>query len=199
MAVRLLGRQKALLSADMRLLVNQVDPTNTSDLISAALESLVRINDKRVPQMLLSPWPRYSPELRIRVTDVLLSRPQWTIELMQTLEKGQVPIGQIDVAQRQRLLIHPNNEIRLPARKLLAKSMSSNRQAIIEKYRPAFSLTGNVDQGKNLFLLRCATCHRLGGIGNNLGPNLASLADRSFESLLTAILDPNRSALFPSS
>ncbi len=192
-AVRLLGRQKALLSADMRLLVNQVDPTNTSDLISAVLESVIRINDKHVPQMLLSPWPRYSPELRMRVTDVLLSRSQWTIELMQTLEKGRIPIGQIDLAQRQRLLIHPKEKIRLPARKLLAKSMSTDRQTIIEKYRPAFSLAGNVDLGKNLFQLRCAMCHQLGGIGNNLGPNLDSLADRSFESLLAAILDPNRS------
>ena len=38
----------------------------------------------------------------------------------------------------------------------------------------------------------CASCHRLGNEGVEVGPDLAALADKSPESLLIAILDPNR-------
>src|SRR5262249_50935039 len=35
-------------------------------------------------------------------------------------------------------------------------------------------------------------CHRLRGLGYEVGPNLASLTDYSPQALLTAILDPNK-------
>jgi putative heme-binding domain-containing protein len=43
-----------------------------------------------------------------------------------------------------------------------------------------------------IFERACASCHRLGGIGNEVGPDLAALTDTSPDALLTAILDPNR-------
>ncbi|HEV8605811.1 MAG TPA: hypothetical protein VGQ99_10620, partial [Tepidisphaeraceae bacterium] len=36
-----------------------------------------------------------------------------------------------------------------------------------------------------------ASCHALGGKGNAVGPDLASLTDRSAGAMLVAILDPN--------
>src|SRR5262249_18688372 len=47
-------------------------------------------------------------------------------------------------------------------------------------------------RGAQLFSRVCATCHLLGGTGHAVGPDLASLGDKSPESLLVAILDPNR-------
>lgn len=35
-------------------------------------------------------------------------------------------------------------------------------------------------------------CHKLGDVGQNVGPDLASVGDKSVEGLLIAILDPNR-------
>ena len=57
--------------------------------------------------------------------------------------------------------------------------------------------------GKKLFFekilskdssVSCASCHKLGGVGNDVGPDLASVGDKSVDGLLTAILDPNREA-----
>ncbi len=55
------------------------------------------------------------------------------------------------------------------------------------------TLTGDGGRGKSLFAKHCATCHKLGGAGQNVGPDLASRKDKSPESLLVAVLDPNRS------
>ena len=43
-----------------------------------------------------------------------------------------------------------------------------------------------------MFKKLCASCHRLGKDGVEVGPDLATLNDKSPESLLFAILDPNR-------
>lgn len=37
-----------------------------------------------------------------------------------------------------------------------------------------------------------ATCHRFGGAGTEVGPDLAAITDKSPKSLLAAILDPNQ-------
>jgi putative heme-binding domain-containing protein len=47
-------------------------------------------------------------------------------------------------------------------------------------------------RGSQLFGKHCATCHKLGAVGNVVGPDLASVGDKSPEGLLVAILDPNR-------
>ncbi|MCA9008776.1 MAG: hypothetical protein KDB01_03470, partial [Planctomycetaceae bacterium] len=43
-----------------------------------------------------------------------------------------------------------------------------------------------------VFEKRCGTCHKLQGIGKDVGADLAALKDRSTDALLTAVLDPNR-------
>ena len=52
--------------------------------------------------------------------------------------------------------------------------------------------TGDAKRGAEGFRKSCAACHQLGGVGNAVGPDLASLGDKSPPALLIAILDPNR-------
>src|SRR5690606_9611101 len=51
---------------------------------------------------------------------------------------------------------------------------------------------GDPAAGKIVFAAACLACHVAEGLGNPVGPDLAALTDRSPESLLVAILDPNR-------
>src|SRR5690606_36980447 len=53
-------------------------------------------------------------------------------------------------------------------------------------------LPGDAERGRALFEVQCALCHQAGQVGAGAGPNLAALSDRGLESLLIAILDPNR-------
>lgn len=56
---------------------------------------------------------------------------------------------------------------------------------------PAIRLTGDLARGEKVFVKRCANCHRQGKIGHEVGPNLASLTNKTPKTLLTAILDPS--------
>lgn len=53
-------------------------------------------------------------------------------------------------------------------------------------------MKGDRAAGAVIFKKLCASCHRLGNEGVEVGPDLASLNDKSPEALLIAILDPNR-------
>jgi len=43
-----------------------------------------------------------------------------------------------------------------------------------------------------VFTKTCSTCHKIGEIGQQVGPDLRSVGDKSPQSLLIAIIDPNR-------
>jgi len=68
----------------------------------------------------------------------------------------------------------------------------AQRQQLITNYQPAFTLVGDVDKGREHFRKQCSSCHRLENIGNEIGPNLTAIKSRGAETVLTAILDPNR-------
>ncbi|MEM7317235.1 MAG: c-type cytochrome, partial [Planctomycetota bacterium] len=74
------------------------------------------------------------------------------------------------------------------------KSQSAAPRAdIIERYQSINQLAGELDKGKVVFTKQCGRCHRLAGTGNNVGPDLASLSDKSTSAMLLAILAPNQS------
>ena len=62
-------------------------------------------------------------------------------------------------------------------------------------YRPAIQMRGDRERGRTVFGKVCATCHQAEGRGTDVGPNLATVTNRSPEDLLVHILDPNREVL----
>ena len=47
-------------------------------------------------------------------------------------------------------------------------------------------------KGAEVFEKNCASCHRLGGIGTHVGPDISDTFRRTPEALLVDILDPSR-------
>ncbi|MHC5542995.1 c-type cytochrome, partial [Singulisphaera rosea] len=62
----------------------------------------------------------------------------------------------------------------------------------VEVHRPALAMKGDATAGAAVFQRLCTSCHRLANQGYDVGPDLATLADKSPEALLVAILDPDR-------
>ena len=74
---------------------------------------------------------------------------------------------------------------------MLAVVPATDRKRVIEAYQDVLHMTGDAVRGKQLFTRRCSQCHFYEGIGHRVGPELASVKDRSAASLLVRILDPN--------
>jgi len=67
-----------------------------------------------------------------------------------------------------------------------------SRAAVIQAYTPALTLPVDVTRGRAVFADVCASCHRLDGVGVDLGPSLEGIRTHGPEGLLVDILDPNR-------
>ncbi|MBI2827001.1 MAG: c-type cytochrome [Planctomycetia bacterium] len=191
-ATSLLGRGPDREQADVDLLAGLLVPQSSAELQAAAVAALAKLDDARVPTLLLANWKGSGPEVRGQVLDALMRRGAWLTVLLDDIAAGHIAPGEIDAARRQRLVEHRDNEVRARAEKLLAVSGDSDRRAVIEKYRAALTSGGDRQRGKAIFKKSCSVCHRLEDIGTEVGPDLAALTDKGNETMLVAILDPNR-------
>jgi putative heme-binding domain-containing protein len=190
--VRVLGRGPDRQKEDLKRLGTLLQPRVAARVQSAAVAVLGQLGAAETPALLLRGWKGHAPALRAQVLDVLLQRPAWVPALLAALEKKQVLAVDVAAAQRQRLLNQPNKRLRARAEKLLAGAVSADRQKVIDSYSAALKMAGDAARGKAVFAKSCSSCHRLEGVGNEVGPDLAALANKSAEYLLIAILDPNR-------
>jgi putative membrane-bound dehydrogenase-like protein len=191
-AVRLLGRDPASQSSDISLLVALLTPQSSGALQAAAVQALARIDSDEVPKSLVSGWKGHSPAVRSEILDTLLSRDSWCEMLLSAIEDKQVPAADVDATRRQRLARSGNERIKQRADSLLAGAIEKNRQQVLADHAKVLELAGDAQAGAAVFSKRCSTCHRLRGVGYDVGPNLAALTDYSPQALLAAMLDPNR-------
>jgi putative membrane-bound dehydrogenase-like protein len=191
-AIRLLGRGLDQQAKDMETLAGLLVPQTPDDVQAAVIAALGRLRGKEVAAVLVRGWKSYGPALRGQVLDALFRRDDWLRALLDNLERKEVSPAELDAARRQRLLAHKDPGIRQRASRLFADAISPDRQKLIDAYQPALKLTGDPRRGTELFKKHCAACHKLGDVGHVVGPDLASVGDKSPQGLMIAILDPNR-------
>ncbi|MSU34833.1 MAG: c-type cytochrome [Pedosphaera sp.] len=144
-----------------------------------------------LPDAVFSRWQPWNRESRRSAVEVMMRRPEWTTALLSHLEAVPSDASAIEPAPLNQLRSHPQAVIRERARKLLGEP-PVDREAVIRDYLGALRLKGAADRGQVLYRERCATCHRLKGEGQPLGPDLESVASQGREKLLVNLLDPNR-------
>jgi putative membrane-bound dehydrogenase-like protein len=191
-ALRLLGRGLDNQKEDLDRLAGLLVPQTAVELQTAAVAALGRLREPRVAQLLVRGWKGYGPGVRAGVLEVLFRRDDWLRATLDALEKKEIPPGELDAVRRQRLVEHKDPEVRCRAATLFAGAFAPDRQKIIDDYQPVVKLTGDPMRGSQVFAKHCATCHKLGNMGHEVGPDLASVGDKSPQGLLISILDPNR-------
>jgi putative membrane-bound dehydrogenase-like protein len=174
-------------------LATALNPRSPHEVQLAAVQALAAHTDPSVPGMLLKPWPQMGPSLRREVLEQLSATVARVTALLDAVEKGHVKQADIEPTRIAQLKAHRNTAIRSRATKLFAGQGGKDRTRLIEEYRAALELTGDPGRGRFVFRQHCATCHKLGGDGHEVGPDLlAVVPGKSGEDLLVALLDPNR-------
>ncbi|MCS7047385.1 MAG: c-type cytochrome, partial [Gemmataceae bacterium] len=192
LAIALLGRGFDRVDDDLRLLARFLTPVQPEDVQIAAIRRLGSMANPHVAKVLLAPWKNLTPTVRAAVLDALFSHVESTRAIIEALDQGRLLPHEIDTVRRHRLLDHRDDAIRAAAERLLAASASADRHALVDRYLKAMPERGDAAAGGKLFAKLCAACHQLGGVGQQVGPDLASIGDKSTQGLATAILDPNR-------
>ncbi len=144
------------------------------------------------PDAIFGQLASLTPAVRQAALNAVLARESTTSNLIAMLEAGEVPIHAISDDYRRRLLSHASDEVKAAATQLFGESSSAaEKQSLLQHYLASATDPGDPQQGAKVFQQQCAACHRVNEIGHAIGPDIASLNDRTPQTLLTAILDPN--------
>ncbi|MGV3755519.1 MAG: c-type cytochrome, partial [Verrucomicrobiota bacterium] len=190
-ALELCGQSSAAAAEESKLLRGLLVPQESQAVQKSALAALRRISGPAGAETLVEAWPAFSPALRGLAFEAFVGRRDWLGIFLDGVQSGKIPAGQITPAQRQQLLNFPALEVKHRAEQLF-KPANQDRQALVKKYLAADRMVGRRDKGKEVFEQNCAACHRLGGLGQEIGPDLGMVGTKATDALLMSILDPNQ-------
>lgn len=192
-AIRTLGL--ASFDENKSLLADCLQVQQPPAVQAAALAVLARYDSADVPRIILAAWPAMSPQIRASAAETLLARADWIQTFLDAVEKGVVRPTDLDPARVQVLQKSSDAKVRERAAKLFAGAGPSKRQDVLAQYQKSLAIRGDAAKGKIIFKNVCSACHRLEGVGEAIGPDLASIKNRGAEAVMTNVLDPNREVL----
>jgi putative heme-binding domain-containing protein len=62
---------------------------------------------------------------------------------------------------------------------------------VLKEYQAALTFKGDAKNGREVFKKNCATCHRVAGVGVDVGPDIADTRTKTEAAMLFDILVPN--------
>ena len=168
------------------------------EIRGAVLRALAASEDKATPEVILSRYRSLSEAERADAIGTLSSRQAYSLKLLDAVEKGIVPRGDISpFTARQLQAFHsPEIDEKLQRAWGSVPAMSVEKSALIAKYKailaPEKLKEANPSKGRLVFSRACQQCHRLFGTGGNVGPDLTGSQRTSLDYVLENVLDPSR-------
>jgi len=169
-----------------------LESRSAAELQIAAIRTLAQFRNEDVPAALLPLWPKLQPKARAEVITVLTTRLQWAAILLDALTQGRIDRTSFSAQQIQALANHSDATIARRARALFNFATNAERETLIQQFMSATRATGDAQAGSVIYRERCATCHRFGGEGHAVGPDVVTMKTAGKEKLLVNIIDPNR-------
>ena len=189
-AARLLGCMP--LAIARKQLFAGLDPRQPEQLQTTAIQALATYPDDDVTAVLLDRLRSFPPGPQKQALDVLLAREGRARRLLEAARAGTVSLVALDASQRAQLAQHPQESLRRLAAEVFGTAAGGDRAAVVRRYEPALDLAGDAARGQEVFRRNCAVCHKIGAMGDAVGPDLTSAAARDPKAMLTHILDPSQ-------
>jgi putative membrane-bound dehydrogenase-like protein len=187
--VRLVGAEaQSLFSKQM------LRPTSHENAQRAVLGLLSWSDQASIAELVIKSIASMTPALQTEALRGLAGRAATAVLLADSIDQGIVQVSQIPLELREQLRRSQDKAVASRFETLFGK-VSSDRQEVIERYSVGLNANNTAEDyagGEQVFRQVCAQCHRLNDLGNDVGPPLKQLADKSPQQLLEAILDPNR-------
>ncbi len=181
--------------ANLTALLREITPVATPAFAIGLLEAAGNSRAAGTGAKILGAWKSLTPTARRTAVSQLMRRPEWSEALLDSVAKGELLPSDLGPQQWQQLRQSGNAKLAERARELQnpGKNPTADREAVVKQFLPVAAKTGDAARGKEVFTLNCAVCHKIDGVGQNIGPDLSGVGVRPKAEILTEILDPNRS------
>jgi putative heme-binding domain-containing protein len=170
-----------------------IDPREPEDVQIAAVHALGKQQGSETSRFLLVRWRSMTPAVRAEAGSAVMSDPERFQLLLTAIDKGDIQPWSLPLRQRIQMQMNRDPALRERARAVLA-AKAGNRDEVVKRYQAVVDKTaGDPSRGRVSFDKICSKCHRMNGVGAEVGPDLATVRNRTADSLLADILIPSRS------
>ncbi|MCI0537389.1 MAG: c-type cytochrome [Verrucomicrobiales bacterium] len=173
-------------------LASLLEAKEPQEIQRAAAAAIGSFTPPETAPILLGHWRDGSPALRSEIVLAMLGGRSRLLPLLEAIRDGVIPANQVPFPRRAVLLRSTDEQVKELATKLFSDAAPRSRKEVVAKYQAALSMKGDARRGQKVFETACATCHRAGDLGKDVGPNLATIRQWNPDQVLGNILDPNR-------
>ncbi len=159
---------------------------------AAAWQALARFEDERFPAALANALATADIRMRPTLIRLIGKTPAACDAIIALLDEKKIDPKNLGSNTLRQLADAHSGDRSEQLRTYLNQITNSDRAKVVAKFRSCLDLSANPMRGKQQFAKHCSSCHVIDGVGQNIGPDISDSRTQSPESLLTAILDPNR-------
>ena len=162
-----------------------------------AIRGLAAFDHKETPQAILAGYGDYDLPTRQDAIATLISRPSYAHALLDAVEKGIVPRGDISAFSARQMRNFADQELR---DRLIdvwgeVKDSSAEKKALIADYKkkltPDTIAAADIRNGRAIYQKTCHQCHTLFGTGGKIGPELTGSNRANLDYVLENVLTPS--------
>jgi putative heme-binding domain-containing protein len=136
-----------------------------------------------------------SPDVQEGSVGILLARSKSALRLLEQVEAGSLSAESLPLDRVRSLVDFNDPRINMLLTKHWGRLKGSTPEEKLAEVRrlnnDLRAGTGNRVTGKQLFQQHCASCHKLFGEGQEIGPDLTSANRKDREYMLVSIVDPS--------
>jgi putative membrane-bound dehydrogenase-like protein len=190
-AIRLLALDK---KADYHLLLEKIVTSEESvRLQQTALHTYNQLAPNAACNFIVNNWKNLSKDLRDVAMDIFLLSTSNSSVLLDAVKNGTIQSTSISWRMKEQLANSNDSNVRNRSRQLIVSEIES-REKVYDQYLPVLNMKGDTAKGLIVFKTVCGVCHQYQGqYGKVFGPDLGSIRNREKASIITDILNPNRS------
>lgn len=172
------------------LLKQMLQPTESPQVQELALKELAG-RDQAASAWVVENLSRLTPTVRDVALQSLAEHRAGLNALAEAVLAGRLAGTELPDPVRRSLGNFPDQTQQEKLSEKLKTTATSIDPAQLAEYEKAIAQQGDPVDGQAIFRRDCINCHRMGTLGNAVGPDLRSLTTKSPSQILLSILDPN--------
>ena len=166
-----------------------------TDLQSVAMTAVSAFDKPQIGERLLKHFENYPDAVRPAFFGAMLSRVSRTGQLMAAIDDGQLAVNDFPADIIDQLRQHSDSSIASAAVGIFGAAEEFGPEQIKTRISQLRALlgegTGNPYAGEEIFMQKCAACHKLFHKGGKVGPDLTPYQRGNLGTLLTSVVDPS--------
>jgi putative membrane-bound dehydrogenase-like protein len=167
------------------------------ELRAQALRALGTLDDPETPQAIIAIYTSLIDTEKRDAVATLTTRPAYAMALLDAVSEGKIPRNELHAYDARQIYAFNDSQLQDRLRKVWGeiRSSSADKQRLIDEYKTILlSDAGRKPQpghGRQIFARTCATCHRMFGEGDTIGPDITGSNRANIDYILENVVDPS--------